>query len=60
MLSERSPILYDLISMWNLERKKETNKIIEKEARLIFARGGLWGKQNWMQVVRRLTLPVIR
>lgn len=60
MLSERSPILYDLIYMWNLERKKERNKIIEKEARLVFDRGRLWGMQNWMQVVRRHTLSVIR
>lgn len=46
MLSERSPILYDLIPMWNLDRNKQTNKIIEKETRFVFVRGGFGGSRT--------------
>ena len=40
--------------------KNKQNKLIEKEIRFVVTRGGGWGEGNWMKVVKRYKLPVIR
>ena len=48
-------ILYDPTCMWNLRKK-----LTEIEVRLVFSGGRCWGVGNWIKVVQRYKLPVIR
>ena len=40
--------------------KEQTYKLIEKENRFVLAGVGSRGRGNWMKVVKRYKLPVIR
>ena len=53
-------ILYDFTYTWNL--KKQKTKLAEKEIRSAVIRGEAWrvGWGNWMKIVERYKLSVIR
>ena len=47
--------------MWYISyTSKQTNKFIEKEIRFVVTRGRRRGKGNWMKVVKRYKLLIIR
>ena len=41
-------------------KKKHTNKLMDKEIRFVVTRGRGWGRGNWMKAVKMYKLPVIR
>ena len=55
--------LYSVVGQLYFKNKhtdKDTNKLIEKEIRFVVTRSGGWIEANWMKVVKRYKLPVIR
>ena len=50
----------NIVLQVNYTSNKQTNEFIEKEIRFVVTRGKGGGRGNWMKIVKRYKLPVIR